>query len=158
MSTAASIDYDVVTSDNQMNITDQLKVGKARQSSRRIFHSCCVFRWTKNLTLFKENVWDEWYSSENNNLYVVIGKPGTMHFDHLSLKQGAEGAVLKWTREFGYVNRHCPQCYGEWSLQHSFKHSTLKWSHKFAGMSPGSISALVCMPFAFNWTPTASSV
>ena len=52
------------------------------------------FDGRKDLTLAKEKVEDKWYSNKRReDPYVVIGEPGTIYLDHLSLQHGTGAAI-----------------------------------------------------------------
>ena len=52
------------------------------------------FDGRKYLTLVKEKVEDKWYSSKRReDHYVVIGEPGTIYLDHLTLQHGTGTAI-----------------------------------------------------------------
>ena len=81
ISTAALIDFGVVSVENRTHIIDSNKVWRARQKIRKnvkedeVFHqddlSATFFDGRKDLTLFEEKVDDRWYSKTRREAHYV---------------------------------------------------------------------------------------
>ena len=104
ISTAALIDFGVVSSENRMHIIDSNKVWRARQKLRKnvwkdeVFFQNDVpaifFDGRKDLLLFKEKVDDTWYNkTKKEDHYVLVGEPEMIYLDHNSLERGTGAEI-----------------------------------------------------------------
>ena len=104
ISTAALIDFGVVSAENRTHIIDSNKVWRARQKLRKNIRkdevflqndvSAIFFDGRKDLTLFKEKVDDRWYSkTRKEDHYVLVGEPEMVYLDHITLERGTGAEI-----------------------------------------------------------------
>ena len=104
ISTAALIDFGVVSAENRTLIIDSNKVCRACQKLRKnvwkdeVFLqndvSAIFFDGRKDLLMFKEKVDDTWYSKTKKEAhYVLVGEPEMVYLDHNTLERGTGAEI-----------------------------------------------------------------
>ena len=104
ITTAALINFGVVSAENRMHIIDSNKVWRARQKLRKNVRkdevflqndvSAIFFDGRKDLTLFKEKVDDRWYSkTRKEDYYVLVGELEMVYSDHITLERGTGAEI-----------------------------------------------------------------
>ena len=105
ISTAALVDFGVVSAENRTHIIDSRNVCRVRQelkknvSKEEVFLqndvSAIFFDGSKDLTLFKEKVDDRWYSkTRKEDHYVLVGEPKMVYLDHITFERGTGAEIV----------------------------------------------------------------
>ena len=99
ISTAALIDFRVVSAENGTHIIDSNEVWRARQKLRKNVRKNDVFLQNDVSAIFFDSrkdlnvvqrVDDRWYSNaRKENQYVLVGEPEIVHLDHVTLERGS---------------------------------------------------------------------
>ena len=116
ISTAALIDFGVVSAENRTHIIDSNKVRRPRQKLRKNVRkdevflqndvSAIFFDDRKDLTLLKEKVDDRWYSkTRKEDHYVLVGEPEMVYLDHITLERGTGAEIADGLNK--YVKNEC---------------------------------------------------
>ena len=104
ITTAALINFGVVSAENRTHIIDSNKVWRARQKLRKNVRkdevflqndvSAIFFDGRKDLTLFKEKADHRWYSkTRKEDYYVLVGELEMVYFDHITLERGTGAEI-----------------------------------------------------------------
>lgn len=104
ISTAALVDYGVVSHQDRSNIIDHHKVWRARQQLRKDMRKkriqndeeivALFFDGRKDSTLVKEKKGSKWYSSKKTeDHYVLVGEPGTVYLRHITQERATGSAI-----------------------------------------------------------------